>query len=227
MIKASLVLLVVLCVAILAAWFWRPAWRPIIERSSPVFSLLASIATLTIFLQFYQTFQQSTADATEKKREACAHFNSRMTALASEVLANISTCNLFAAEKEDYISGVTVSGIRFRYDVASDMIRTGEITHHKLRAELMSLISQMQSLNTVIEQNMQLMITKSMADPARQDVIRERLAASMQQLLTHTEKIRSQLANTQPLLDEFWQNPQRFTDESYLRDRLIPDGLIR
>lgn len=74
---------------------------------------------------------------------------------------------------------------------------------------------------------MQLMITKSMADPVRQDAIRQRMAASMQQLLKHAEKIRSQLTDTQPLLEEFWQNPQRFNDESYLRNRLIQDGRIR
>jgi hypothetical protein len=135
----------------LAAWFSRPAWRQTIESGSSVFSLVASILTLSVFLQFYQTYRQAADDAAEKDRQRRARFVARMSALSSEILSNILTCNLFDGEKDAYLAGTTVPGIRFRYDVAADMIRSGEITHHKLRAELMSLISQMESLNTVIE----------------------------------------------------------------------------
>jgi hypothetical protein len=227
MIKASLVILAITCVTILVVWFARPAWRHTIESGSSVSSLVASILTLSVFLQFYQIYRQGAEDAAEKDRQNRARFVARMSALSSEILSNISTCNLFRGEKDTYLAGTTVPGIRFHYDVAADMIRTGEITHHKLRAELMSLITQMESLNTVIEQNMQLMVTKSTVDPSRQDAIRGRIVASMQQLLAHAESVRFQLAATQPLLEEFWKNAQKYADESYLHDRLIPDAVIR
>jgi hypothetical protein len=227
MIRAILILLALTCVGIMVAWFARPAWRQTIKSGSPVFSLIASILTLTVFLQFYQTYRQAADDAAAKDREIRARFVARMSALSSEILANISTCNLFNGEKDAYLAGTTVPGIRFHYDVAADMIRTGEITHHKLRAELMSLISQMESLNTVIEQNMQLMIAYSTIDPSRQEAIHGRIVSSMQQLLDHAKSVRSQLAATQPLLEEFWKDPQKYANESYLRDRVIPDAVIR
>ena len=227
MIKASLVLLVLICVAILVSWSALPAWRQTIESLSPVFSLVASIGTLTVFLQFYQTYRQAVQDAAEKDRQIRARFVARMSALKSEVLANILTCNLFNGEKDACLAGTMVPGIRFHYDVAADMIRTGEITHHKLRAELMSLISQMESLNTVIEQNMQFMIAKSTVDPSRQEAVHGRIVSSMQHLLNKAGSVRSQLAATQPMLEEFWKNPQKYSDESYLCDRLISDAVIR
>jgi hypothetical protein len=227
MVRGSLLFLALICITILVAWFSRPAWRQSIESGASVFSLVASIVTLSVFLQFYQVYRQAADDAVERDQQIRARFVARMSALSSEILSNISTCNLFNGEKDAYLAGSTVPGIRFRYDVAADMIRSGEITHHKLRAELMSLISQMESLNTVIEQSMQLMIAKSTIDPSRQDAVRGRIVSSMQQLLKHTSSIRSQLAATQPLLEEFWKDPQKYAAESYLRDRLIPDAVIR
>src|SRR5438105_11058532 len=135
MIKAILILVLAVCIGIIVVWFARPARRAAIDSISSVFSLVASIVALTVFLQFYQTYRQVADDDAEKKRQARAQFISRMTALSSEILSNISTCSLFDGEKDQYLAGKTVPGIRFRYDVAADMIRTGEITHHKLRAE--------------------------------------------------------------------------------------------
>ena len=159
--------------------------------------------------------------------EERAKFNSRMTALASEIISNIQICNLFNSEKDDYLNGFTVPGIRFNFVVAQDMIRTGEITHHKLRSELMSLISQMRSVNTVIEQSVSLMLAKSTADKERKAEIKAMMIHTMKNLLNHIDPIRNQLTDTQSYFDEFWNSPEEFQKEDYLRKKLIPDALIR
>jgi hypothetical protein len=146
-----------------------------------------------------------------------------MTALASEVIYNIQTCNLLDKEKEEYLSGNTVPNIRFRYDVGNHMLLTGEITHHKLRAALMTLISQMEAMNAVIDQGIQQMILRPSIDPTRLDAIRASSRTHMQYILGRTKLIREQLADTQPFYDEFWKAPEKFNEETYLKDRLIPD----
>jgi hypothetical protein len=120
-----------------------------------------------------------------------------------------------------------VPGVRFEFVVAEDMIRTGEITHHKLRSEMISLVFQMRSVNAVIEQNISLMMTKSMAAQTQQAEITLQMAHSMKNLLNHIDPIRKQLAGTQGYLEEFWNSPEKFQKEEYLRRKLLPDVLIR
>ncbi len=194
---------------------------------APLLTCLACIAALTVFLQFYLTLKLD-AETTERHSiEERAKFISRMTALASEILNNIQICNLMNSEKDSYLNGTMVPGVRFEFVVAEDMIRTGEIAHHKLRSEMMSLVFQMRSVNSVIEQNMSLMMTKGMAAQSQQAELKFRMVHSMKNLLKHIEPIRNQLAGTQSYLEEFWNSPEKFQKEEYLRKNLLPDALIR
>jgi len=227
MIKGTIIALFLICVAIIIAWYAVPSWRPHLENASSVFSLVASIIALTVFIQFVYTFQEEAKAHEEIRKSEKAKFTARITALSSEILSNISVCNLFESEKEDYLSGKTVPGIRYEYSVAQNMIQTGEITHHRLRAELMSVISQMRSLNTAIEHAMQLMIFKSMTDPSNDDRIRNALQHSSTHIVNKSEKLRKQLGDMQPLIEEFYKSPLEYGDEKYLKDKLIPDALIR
>jgi hypothetical protein len=159
--------------------------------------------------------------------EERAKFNSRMTALGSEIINNIQICNLLNSERTDYLNGATVPGIRFDFSVTQDMIRTGEITHHKLRAELISLIAQMRSVNDVIEQNISLMMTKNMVDQKRQAEIKKMMVHTTENVLNHVDHIKNQLAGTQSYFEEFWSSPEKFEKDDYLRKKLLPDALIR
>lgn len=216
-----------LCISIILLWYFSQKWRGRINELAPLLNCLACIAALTVFLQFYMTLMHYRETTKNHLVEERAKFNSRMTALASEIICNIQICNQLISEKATYLNGTTVPGLRFNFAVAQDMIRTGEITHHKLRSELMSLITQMQSINTVIEQNMSLMITKHMADEKRQAEIKILMINTMKKLLSHIDPIRSQLVGTQGYLEEFWNSPEKFQKEDYLRKKLLPDALIR
>ncbi len=227
MITVTLAFLATLCVAIICLWITVPKWRSRIDELTSLLTCLSSIATLTVFLQFYQTWKLAAEASDAHNKEELAKFNSRMSALASEIVNNIEICNLFNSEKDRYLSGSTVPGIRFEFGVAQDMIRSGEITHHKLRAELVSLITQMRSENAVIQENMTMMITRGIAAPAQQPEIQQRIIRVMTQFMGHVEHIRTQLAGTHGYLEEFWKSPQSFQTEDYLHNKLIPDSLIR
>ena len=227
MLKAVLSISLLACIAILAAWLLNPAWRQTIESASPVLSLVASIAALTVFAQFYITFSQASEVAAEKERVSRALLISRITALSAEIISNIQLCNLFESEKDQYLSGNVVPSMKFRFLVASDLVRSGEVTHHKLRAELTSLIMQMEVLNGVIDRSAYQMNFRSALPPAGLEGINKSLAAAMHLLLTKSPAVREQLAATQPLVEEFIQDPRKYADEKYLLGKLISDGLIR
>ncbi|QJI28938.1 hypothetical protein HKK55_09500 [Pseudomonas sp. ADAK18] len=227
MLKALLVLIGVLCFAVLIAWLGKPAWREAIESASSVFSLVASVAALTVFAQFYVTFTQSNEAIAEKDRLARALLVSRITALSAEIISNIQVCNLLQGDKDLYQSGTTVPGIKFQFFVASDLIRSGEITHHKLRAELMSLIMQMEVLNSIIERSAYQMSFRGAFGQEGREAMNKSMGASIHLLLSKASLIRVQLAATQPLIEELLQDPNKYADEEYLRSRLVPDGLIR
>lgn len=227
MIKIILTLIALLCFALLVSWYLEPSWRETIESASSIFSLLASIVTLTIFIQFYQTYIMWKQSENERERASRAQFTARMTALASEILSNIQTCKMFESEREFYLTGNITPNIRFRYDVSANLIRTGEVTHHKLRAELMSLITQMEALNAMVDMSFQQMIMRPAVDPARLQAMNEWSIRNMEKFLEKITHVRKQLANTETLYDEFWKDPQKFNDETYLHDHLIPDALIR
>lgn len=227
MLKAALSLVLLACLAVLAAWLCNPAWRPIIESASSVFSLVASIAALTVFAQFYITFSQANEATVEKERVARALLISRITALSAEIIGNIQLCNLFEGEKDQYLSGNVVPSMKFRFLVASDLVRSGEITHHKLRAELTSLIMQMEVLNGVIDRGAYQMNFRSALPSAGLEGINRSLTASMHLLLTKAPAVRAQLDATQPLIEEFIKDPRKYADEKYLLGQLMSDGLIR
>jgi len=227
MLKSVLSLVLVLCVGLLAAWFCNPAWRQTIESLSTVFSLVASIAALTVFAQFYVTFSQATEAAAEKERVARALLVSRITALSAEIIANIQLCNLFESEQTQYQSGNVVPSMKFRYLVASDLIRSGEITHHKLRAELTSLLMQMEVLNSVIERSAYQMNFRGAFGPTGLESINNSLSAAVHLVLSKAPAIREQLVATQPLIEEFFQDPNKYANEAYLREKLVSEGQIR
>lgn len=227
MLKAFIVLIGVMCIAVLITWLGKPAWRPAIESASSVFSLVASVAALTVFAQFYVTFTQSNEAAAEKDRLARALLVSRITALSAEITSNIQICNLMQEEKYLYQSGTTVPGIKFQVFVASDLVSSGEITHHQLRAELMSLIMQMEALNSIVDRSGYQMSFSGAFGKEGSEAMKMSMAASMQLLLSKTPPLKVQLAATQPLIEELLQDPNKYADEEYLRGRLVPDGLIR
>lgn len=227
MLKALLIFIGVMCVAILITWLGKPAWRPAIESASSVFSLVASVAALTVFAQFYVTFTQANDATAEKDRLARALLVSRVTALSAEIASNIQVCNLMQGEQDLYQSGTMVPGIKFQFFVSSDLIRTGEITHHKLRAELMSLIMQMEALNSVIERSAYHMMFRGALGQEGREAINMSMAASMHLLLSKISPLRTQLIETQPLIEELLMDPNKYADEEYLRGKLLSDGLIR
>lgn len=227
MLKALLILIGVLCFAVLMAWLGKPEWREAIESASSVFSLVASFAALTVFAQFYVMFNQSNEAIAEKDRLARALLVSRITALSAEITSNILLCNILQEEKDLYHSGTTVPGIKFHFFVSIDLVRSGEITHHKLRAELMSLIMQMEALNSIMERSAYQMNFLGAFGQEGREAMKTSMKASMQLLLSKASLVRAQLAATQPFIEELLQDPNKYADEKYLRGRLVPDGLIR
>ena len=220
MVIFSLIILVIICVLVSILWFKKPSARKFIKDNGPLFSAIATLIALTVFIQFYR-------DNQEKSQEEMAKHNSKMVALGSEIINNVELCNLFEAEKEGHLKGVEVPNIFFEYSVMSSMIMNGDITHHKLRAELTSLKAQMESINRLIQTQQQLMIFKSFAPLDRQEALKQRTIVSMLLLHSKTPLIRQQLAATEPLFKEFWNNPEKYMDESYLKNNMLPEALIR
>lgn len=227
MVKWSLIILVLICTTASVLWFSNVNAKNFIEDIGPLFSVIATLLALTIFLQFYNEFTKTKKEGEAKKQEEKARLNSKMVALGSEIINNIQLCNLFEAEKGNHLKGTEVPNIYFEYSVMNNMIINGDINHHKLRAELSSLIVQMKSINNLIQSQQQLMIFKNFAPADRQEALKQRTLTSMTLLHSKTPLIRQQLAETEPLFKDLWNNPEKFIDEKYLKDSMVLEALIR
>jgi len=223
----TLIILGILCLTITILWFTYPKSKSFFESLGSLFTLVSSILALTIFLQFYVELEKAKSDNKQKRTEEKAKFNSRMTALGSELVNNIRLCNLYVAEKENNLKGIEVPSILFDYSVMNNMIINGDITSHKLRAELSSLLAQMIALNNLIQTQQQLMIFKNFAPNERQDALKMRTITIMIFFHSKIPLIKNQLIKTEPLFTEFWNEPEKFLDEKYLKENFLPDALIR
>jgi fucose permease len=227
MIKKILITLGILCVTIIILWFACPLSRSFFESLGSLFTLISSLLALTVFLNFYIEIEKAKNENEQKRKEEKMKFNSRMTALGSEIVNNIQLCDLFESERENHINGNEVPNLYFEYSVMSNMIINGDITYHKFRAELTSLILQMKSINNLILSQQQLMIFKNFAPTEKYEALKNRTINSMKLLHSKVPIIKDQLVSTQPLFEEFWENPDKFIDEQYLKEKMIPEALIR
>jgi hypothetical protein len=227
MVKWTLIILACLCVTITIFWFNSPKAKKFIDDIGPLFSVISSLLALTVFLQFYNEIEKTKNESKEKRQEEKARLNSRMVALGSEIINNIQLCNLLEDEKENHLKGIEVPNVLFEYSVTDNLVVSGDITYHKLRSELTSLMAQMKSINNLIQAQQQLMIFKNFAPVDRQEALKQRTITSMALLHTKVPLIRQQLAATEPLFKELWNNPEKFIDEAYLKDKMLPEALIR
>lgn len=227
MVKWSLIILAIICIMASVLWFSNAKAKKFIEDVGPLFSVIATLLALTIFLQFYNEFSKTKKEDEAKKQEERVRLNSKMVALGSEIINDIQLCNLFEAEKGNHLNGTEVPNIYFEYSVMSNMVINGDINHHKLRSELASLITQMKSINNLVQSQQQLMIFKNFAPADRQEALKQRTITSMTLLHSKIPLIRQQLAETEPLFKDLWNNPQKFIDEKYLKDNMVPEALIR
>ena len=227
MVKWTLIILGLICFAISIFWFRDVRAKKFVTDIGPLLSIIATLLALTIFLQFYNEFEKTKKDNEVKKQEERAKLNSKMVALGSEIVNNIQLCNLFNDDKQRHLTGNEVPNIYFEYSVMNNMVINGEITHHKLRAELTSLISQMKSINSLIQTQQQLMIFKSFAPNENQVALKNRTIASMVLMHSKIPLIRHQLGETEPLFRELWNNPEKYIDEKYLKEQMLPEALIR
>lgn len=225
MIKALLLSLLFLAIVIL--WFACNPFDNFVRENSALLSLLGGLSVLAIFIQIYQADRQILLETNKTRIENRARRVSRITALSSEIIANIQTCNLYASERDKFIANHTTPTVRFRYETAIDMIRQGEIGHHQLRANLISIIDQLEIINTLVFMNMLRTHLSTMLPRENVPIYYQSLTASLTQIYDAVAKIRNQLASTQPQIEEFLNNPDNYSKESYLRERLIPDGLIK
>lgn len=227
MVKWTLIILACICVTVAIFWFANTKTKKFIVDIGPLLSVISSLLALTVFLQFYNEIEKTKNESQEKRQEEKARLNSKMVALGSEIINNIQLCNLFEAEKENQLKGIEVPNVFFEYSVMDNMIISGDITYHKLRSELSSLMAQMKSINRLIQTQQQLMIFKNFAPEDRQDALKQRTITSMILLHSKVPLIRQQLAATEPLFKELWNNPEKFIDENYLKDKMLPEALIR
>lgn len=227
MVKWTLIILAIICIATSILWFCNEKIKKFIEDIGPLFSVIATILAVTIFLQFYNEFSKSKKEEETKKCEEKAKHNSKMVALGSEIINNIQICNLFESEKENHLTGIEVPNIYFEYSVMENMIINGDITHHKLRAEMTSLIIQMKSINNLIFSQQQLMLFKGFAPADRQETLKQRTIISMELLHSKIPLIRIQLTEAESLFREFWNNPKQYINEEYLKDNLLKEAPVR
>jgi hypothetical protein len=227
MIKIILGIFGTLCISIIFSWFYSPYIKELILELNPLFSLIASLLALTIFLQFYYEFNKAKNERKEKIAEGKAKMNSKMVALGSEIINNIQLCNLFESDKERHLQGVEVPNVYFEHSVSENMIINGEITFHKLRSELGSLSTQMKSLNSLINSQKQLMIFKGFAPIERRVDLTQSTINSMRLLHSKIPLIKKQLIEIEPLFKEQWDNPKKYIEENYLKDKMLTDALIR
>lgn len=227
MIKWTLIILAIICIATSVFWFCNERFKKFIEDIGPLFSVLASLLAVTIFLQFYNDYSKSKKDEDLKKQEEKARHNSKMVALGSEIMNNIQICNLYDAERENHLTGKEVPNIYFEYSVIENMIINGDITHHKLRAELTSLILQMKSINNLILSQQQVMIFKNFASVDRFADIQQRTISSMSLLHAKTPLIKKQLIEVEPLFRELWDNPEIYITDDYLKNKLLNEAQLR
>lgn len=215
-----------LFLAIVILWFACNPFDNLVRENSALLSLLGGLSVLAVFIQIYQADRQILLEANKTRAENRAHRVSRITALSSEIISNIQICNLYAREREEFIANHTASTVRFRYETAVDMICQGEIGHHQLRANLISIIDQLESINAIIFMNMLRVHLSPMLPSENAPLYYESLRSSLTKMYDLVANIRGQLANTQPQIEEFLSDPDKYLGERYLRERLIPDGLI-
>lgn len=227
MVKWTLIILGLICLAVSILWFSDESAKKFINEIGPLLSIIATLLALTIFLQFYNEFEKTKKDTKVRKQEERAKLNSKMVALGSEIINNIQLCNLFIEDKPRHLTGNEVPNIYFEYSVMNNMVINGEINHHKLRSELTSLISQMKSINSLIQTQQQLMIFKSFAPNENQDALKNRTITSMVLMHSKIPLIRHQLTEIEPFFKELWNNPEKFIDEKYLKEKMIPEALMR
>lgn len=227
MVKWSLIILALICLAISILWLSSTNAKKIIEEINPLFSVIATVLALTIFLQFYNEVKKVNDENQQKRLVEKARLNSKMVALGSEIINNIQLCNLYESEKENHLKGIEVPNIFFEYSVMNSMIINGDITYHKLRAELTSLMAQMKSINSLVQTQQQLMIFKNFASLDRQESLNQRTIASMTLFHSKVPLIKQQLIEVEPLFKELWNHPERYIDENYLKEKMIPEALIR
>ncbi|PIF59814.1 hypothetical protein [Flavobacterium sp. 2] len=89
MVKWTLIFLAIICIATSIFWFCNDKANKFIEDIGPLFSVIATILAVTIFLQFYNEFSKSKKEEEIKRLEERAIHNSKMVALGSEII-NIS-----------------------------------------------------------------------------------------------------------------------------------------
>lgn len=227
MVKWTLIILAIICITTSILWFCNDKANKFIEDIGPLFSVIATILAVTIFLQFYNEFSKSKKEEEIKRIEERARHNSKMVALGSEIINSIQICNLFESEKENHLKGEEVPNVYFEYSVSENMIINGDITHHKLRAELTSLIMQMKSINSLIFSQQQLMLFKGFASNDKQEALKQRTIISMELLHSKTPLIRQQLIKVEPLFRELWNNPEEYINEEYLKNNLLKEALVR
>jgi len=227
MIKWILISLGLICISITFLWFKNDAAKTFINNVGPLFSLVSSILALTIFLQFYNDFKKSQKENDEKITLEKAKLNSKMVSLGTEMMNNILICNLFEGDKERHLLGIEAPNITFEYFVMEDMLKNGEIIHHKLRAELTSIIFQMKALNRIIETQAQIMSFKRFVETDRLNDIKADTINSMKILHLKISGLRTQIVNCDPFFKELWNNPDKFKSEKYLKENLHIEGVIR
>lgn len=227
MIKKFLSLAGLVCIAFIAIWWLIPSWRTNIEKIAPILSISASIATLTVFAQFYIIFSQAKTNELEKKQQSRAYFVGRITALNAEILANLKVCEIIQNDCRDFPKNLTTPGIKFSLITIRHLVETGEITHHSLRAELLTLIIKMTAINSVIERNAFLISVGQSIGNSKKEIIDIQLHSSTEHILEKSRDIQRNLKNTQPLIAEFIKDPNPYNQESYLIGELKNQGLIQ
>ena len=113
MTKLLVSLLILLCITSWFLWFYSPKAKNFIEVNGPLFSIIATLGGLAVFIQFYSEVEKSSRENQEKRQEEKAKLNSKMVALGSEIVNNIQLCNLFESEKDSNLKGVEVPNVLF------------------------------------------------------------------------------------------------------------------
>jgi len=216
-----------ICLLIILGYSFLPKIRSSIEKASPLFGFIASILALLIFLQFHQTVKDSRLELERHRQEKVNQFNAKMSAIDSELLNNLLLCNVFISEKDGYINGSKIARYKFRYSTIQNAIDSGDILSHELRAKLIAICYQMESANLIMETNYLVSRTSHMQSISKRDQSKCVDAASMQKFSEKVEQIRKRIGEAQSSFEEYWQSPDGFGKDMYLKDDLMQEGLMK
>lgn len=193
-------------------WNWESV-KKWLDRTKAFFYFLASIAALTAFVSLYLSVDHFNRQQEIAHQEKSERFVNIIGSLQLEIEGNLHLCANILKKRDKYLKADIVPMNSFEYTILRQILSTGEITEHRIRAAmpgeikdenvterkfritLFNAYHRMVTLNQLIEHTINLMHLQVIVKPEPEVVTRTayRLKTNMSMMIADTEFVRDHL----------------------------------